>query len=338
MQTYPTGYAESHRIAEQIFREILPRHGMAVREEQIALCHEVLDTLYNKENSLCEAGVGTGKTLAYLVGCILWQMHRPERMKLPIVISTSSVALQDAILTEYLPDLSAILLDEGIITAPITAVVRKGKERFVCDARLAERASLVLPKRTREKRSLRIAENILDMDHIPELSHYDRCRICVPQSCPRDCFMAYDRSYWKDHVTDQSGEVIQQGTLLDQQHFNNMELGISDMTLAGAIMQFKAVQDGYNYADEMHTATLAQTGSKWPFNNTPTTIALAQLRESTNYGVEVTVLAYSGGRLGNIRVTDRARNGFKLVHDGSATTVKVQIRVTGGMTDPAPTE
>lgn len=56
--------------------------------------------------------------------------------------------------------------------------------------------------------------------------------------------MAYDRSYWKDHVTDQSGEVIQQGTLLDQQHFNNMELGISDMTLAGAIMQFKAVQDG----------------------------------------------------------------------------------------------
>ena len=46
MQTYPTGYAESHHIAEQIFREILPRHGMAVREEQIALCHEVLDTLY----------------------------------------------------------------------------------------------------------------------------------------------------------------------------------------------------------------------------------------------------------------------------------------------------
>ena len=60
MQTYPTGHTESHRMAEQIFREILPRHGMAVREEQIALCHEVLDTLYNKEISLCEAGVGTG--------------------------------------------------------------------------------------------------------------------------------------------------------------------------------------------------------------------------------------------------------------------------------------
>ena len=78
MQTYPTGYAESHRIAEQIFREILPRHGMAVREEQIALCHEVLDTLYNKEISLCEAGVGIGKTLAYLVACVLYQMPVPR--------------------------------------------------------------------------------------------------------------------------------------------------------------------------------------------------------------------------------------------------------------------
>ena len=189
MQTYPTGYAESHRMVEQIFREILPRRGMAVREEQIALCHEVLDTLYNKEISLCEAGVGIGKTLAYLVACILWQMHRPNQLKMPVVISTSSVALQDAILNEYLPDLSAVLLAEGIITKPITAVVRKGKERFVCDARLAERQAKAISKGSRQKGSLRMAENVLDLDHIPGLSRYDRCRICVPQSCPRDCFL-----------------------------------------------------------------------------------------------------------------------------------------------------
>ena len=195
MQTYPTGYAESHRMAEQIFREILPRHGMAVREEQIALCHEVLDTLYNKEISLCEAGVGIGKTLAYLVACILWQMHRPHQLKMPVVISTSSVALQDAILNEYLPDLSVVLLAEGIITAPITAVVRKGKERFVCDARLAERQARAISKAHRQKSSLRIAENVLDLDHIPGLSRYDRCRICVPQSCPRDCFLRLDCRY-----------------------------------------------------------------------------------------------------------------------------------------------
>ena len=195
MQTYPTGHAESHRMVEQIFREILPRRGMAVREEQIALCHEVLDTLYNKEISLCEAGVGIGKTLAYLVACILWQMHRPNQLKMPVVISTSSVALQDAILNEYLPDLSAVLLAEGIITKPITAVVRKGKERFVCDARLAERQAKAISKGQRQKGSLRMAENVLDLDHIPGLSRYDRCRICVPQSCPRDCFLRLDCRY-----------------------------------------------------------------------------------------------------------------------------------------------
>ena len=195
MQTYPTGYAESHRMVEQIFREILPRRGMAVREEQIALCHEVLDTLYNKEISLCEAGVGIGKTLAYLVACILWQVHRPNQLKMPVVISTSSVALQDAILNEYLPDLSAVLLAEGFITEPITAVVRKGKERFVCDARLAERQAKALSKGQRQKNSLRMAESILDLDHIPNLTRYDRCRICVPQSCPRDCFMRLDCRY-----------------------------------------------------------------------------------------------------------------------------------------------
>ena len=195
MQTYPTGYTESHRMAEHIFREILPRHGMAVREEQIALCHEILDTLYNKEISLCEAGVGIGKTLAYLVACVLWQMNRPDRLKLPVVISTSSVALQDAIINDYLPNLSAILLEERIIQVPLTAVIRKGKERFVCDARLIERESQIPAIRKRQRNSLHMAERTLDMDHIPELSRYDRCRICVPQSCPRDCFLREDCRY-----------------------------------------------------------------------------------------------------------------------------------------------
>ena len=258
MQTYPTGYAESHRIAEQIFREILPRHGMAVREEQIALCHEILDTLYNKEISLCEAGVGTGKTLAYLVACILWQMHRPERMKLPSVISTSSVALQDAILTEYLPDLSAVLLGEGIIREPITAVVRKGKERFVCDARLAERASLVQPSRKRQTNSLNIAAHILDMDHIPELSRYDRCRICVPQSCPRDCFLREDCRY-QQYLRDSMKPDIQicnhNYLLADASH------RLEDRPLLLRSYQALVVDEAHKLPDaarQMYTETLSQ--------------------------------------------------------------------------------
>ena len=114
-----------------------------------------------------------------------------------MVVSThyTKCSLTYAILNEYLPDLSAVLLAEGIITKPITAVVRKGKERFVCDARLAERQAKAISKGSRQKGSLRMAENVLDLDHIPGLSRYDRCRICVPQSCPRDCFLHLDCRY-----------------------------------------------------------------------------------------------------------------------------------------------
>lgn len=149
--------------------------------------------------------------------------------------------------------------------------------------------------------------------------------------------MAYARTFWVDHVTDQEGEVIQQGTLMDQAHFNNMEVGISAAHVAAALMQFRAIQEDYNQAAEQKTVTLQMnSGKSWPFNNKETTVALSQLRENTGYEVDINVLSYSGGRLGNIRIADRACNGFKLIHDGSATTVKVSLRITGGMTDPAP--
>ena len=144
----------------------------------------------------------------------------------------------------------------------------------------------------------------------------------------------YDRTYWKDHVTDQYGTVIQQGTLLDQAHFNNLEKGLSDQSLAAQIMAFKDRQEESNNEDELKVLTLSMDALPWPFNNKANTVALDFLRENTNYSVEVNVLEYSGGRLGSIRVFDKAANGFKLLHDGSATTVKVSVRICGGMTDP----
>ena len=49
----------------------------------------------------------------------------------PIIISTSSIALQNAVLTEYLPLLSCVLMADGILTKPLKAVIRKGKSHYV---------------------------------------------------------------------------------------------------------------------------------------------------------------------------------------------------------------
>lgn len=137
-----TGYEKAHRQVEQIFRQFFPARGMVTREGQIRLCHMMLDALFGLDVALCDAGVGLGKTYAYLVACVLWQLQRPRQMQRPVVISTASVALQSAILTEYIPFLSNILIQNGYIQKPICAVLRKGKERFACDRRLLIRKSI----------------------------------------------------------------------------------------------------------------------------------------------------------------------------------------------------
>lgn len=78
---------------------------------------------------------------------------------------------------------------------PLTAVIRKGKERFACDARLIQRQVQADTRNTRQRNSLHMAEQILDLDHIPNLSRFDRSRICVPQSCPRNCVLQEDCRY-----------------------------------------------------------------------------------------------------------------------------------------------
>ena len=115
----------AHREIDTIFRVLFPEHGMAVREEQIMLCHEMLDNLLGRNIALCDAGVGIGKTYAYLVACVLMRKYSllaegcsPYEQR-PIVISTSSITLQKAILTEYIPFLSRILQENGKMPSTI---------------------------------------------------------------------------------------------------------------------------------------------------------------------------------------------------------------------------
>ena len=148
----------------------------------------------------------------------------------------------------------------------------------------------------------------------------------------------YHRTHWLDHVEDQTGAVIQQGTLQDQAHFNNMEVGIADANFAteGYLQLRRKVEhdSAEIFAEilgETHTVTL--TNSKaFPFNSTvssPVTVALKQNRRNLYYSVEATVVTVSGGLAGDI--TDKALNGFKVAFDGSAKSVTLELKIKGGM-------
>ena len=190
---------KAHEEVEEIFREILPQAGMKVREEQITLCHQMLSSLCGNKIALCDAAVGVGKTYAYLVACILFRKYSQLLsgyfsmcgQNQPIVISTSSIALQEAIQGEYIPFLSHVLLKEGIIEKPIRTVIRKGKEHFVCDNRLELRLDAVRRKikNPLQKEALYALREQYDMDSVQHLSGYDRRMVCVPKYCPTNCGM-----------------------------------------------------------------------------------------------------------------------------------------------------
>lgn len=184
-----------HQEIDYIFLELLPQEGLSVRKEQVKLCHEMLESLLEGKIALCDAGVGIGKTYAYLVACILMRRYADAMHGTyfcdhrPVVISTSSIALQEAIRKEYLPFLSNVFLRAGLIETPLKAVVRKGKEHFVCDHRLEIRLEAIRAKAKNEeqKQALLSLREIYDMDAVPHLSNFDRRLVCVPKFCPKDC-------------------------------------------------------------------------------------------------------------------------------------------------------
>lgn len=229
----------------------------------------------------------------------------------------------------------------------------------------------------------------------------------------------YERNYWLNHVEDESGGVVQEGTPLDQDHFNPMEEGISDAHLATKLLSIAArwglfgsgtdgatseeVKDIKDKAEQNASAieglqktqqsqgeTIANQGTKvdtleqnstkhgkrldtlettstnygsrldalekagtgggggdttqevqeititagsdpWPFGITTKSVTLGTVRKNTNYTVDAYVKSYSGGALGDVVVSDKGTNNFKVKHDGSATTVTLVLKITGGM-------
>lgn len=187
MNTNDTNRQKAHSMIDHIFKDLLPAQGMVERSEQIKLSHRMLDAMLNGGIALCDAGTGIGKTYAYLTAAAAASRFGAGLSRRPIIISTSSIALQNAVQTEYLPLLSCTLLADGQIDKPLLSVIRKGKGHYVCDERLQRRLRQVnfQKKDPVAADALRSLKDTLDMDKVPHLSGYDRERVCVPQFC--DC-------------------------------------------------------------------------------------------------------------------------------------------------------
>ena len=161
----------------------------------------------------------------------------------------------------------------------------------------------------------------------------------------------YKWKYWLDHVTEfedryeetenddgtvthtpVEGEVIQQGTPQNAENFNHMEDGIINGGELGALLAIEAIHTRQMLADlSGETIEVSLTNNQaYPFNNSVKTIPLTNQRNHTDYTVTAEILESSGGFVGDIEVTDKLINGFKIAHTGSATSVKLKVYVKGG--------
>ena len=184
----------AHADIDTIFRNILPQYGREPRDGQIKLCHDMFDALAHKRIALCDAGVGIGKTDAFIIAALMLHKHQPHDQRLldyygmgggtlPFVIATSNIQLQRAILDEYIPFLSNVLLKSGMIQHPFCGEIQKGKQNYVCRERLMYRLKTAnLEKKNPVQRDalLRLQDEG-DLDRVSELSVYDRKRVCVPR-------------------------------------------------------------------------------------------------------------------------------------------------------------
>lgn len=140
----------------------------------------------------------------------------------------------------------------------------------------------------------------------------------------------YNCTEWKDKVVDSStGEVIQEGTPQSAGNFNKMEAGIEDATVAAAFLVIAAGRLNAETTVEEKTITLTNT-QNYPFNNSQKTVSLSNTRTTAAYSVEVEVLEHSGD-VGDVLISDKLLNGFKVRYDGSAKSATVKLIIKGGM-------
>ncbi|HET7544346.1 MAG TPA: ATP-dependent DNA helicase [Polyangiaceae bacterium] len=117
------------------------------RPAQLEMARAVEKALANDGVLICEAGTGTGKSLAYLVPALLSGRK--------VIVSTATRALQEQIFWKDLP------LIERALGVPVRAALMKGISNYLCRRRFAEFRSSEESLRPRHARSLTLVDEWL---------------------------------------------------------------------------------------------------------------------------------------------------------------------------------
>ncbi|WP_044736663.1 hypothetical protein [Geobacillus kaustophilus] len=146
----------------------------------------------------------------------------------------------------------------------------------------------------------------------------------------------YEPTVWEDRVLDEAtGQVIIEGTPVDEENMNNIEAGILVAHYdIGLLAEFLAQQTRLNnleiqkYKNQrllQGQATITGTSSNGYFRDSEPFVQVsltgfAQIN-APNYDVLVTPIGGDAGLVGRLEVYDKTQNGFKVKMTGSASSV-----------------
>ncbi|KIL36877.1 ATP-dependent helicase [Cohnella kolymensis] len=135
MNRYPFEYDHARPFLQQVgewvadvFYDILPEAGFEVRDEQIYMAYQLERAFAEKQTIFAEAGVGTGKTLVYLLYAICYARYTRK----PAVIACADESLIEQ-LAKPEGDLAKLARH---LSLAIDARTAKSADRYLCLVKL----------------------------------------------------------------------------------------------------------------------------------------------------------------------------------------------------------
>ncbi len=202
MNRYPFEYEHSRPFLQQVgewvadvFYDTLPEAGFEIRDEQIYMAYQLERAFANKMTIFAEAGVGTGKTLVYLLYAICYARYTRK----PAIVACADESLIEQ-LSKPEGDLAKLARH---LSLEIDARTAKSADRYLClakmdrvkaddeDAEAIEAVRAELPAFVRRYEAMQAFHAYGDRKQYPDLN--DRQWDKISWDSFQDCFTCEQR-------------------------------------------------------------------------------------------------------------------------------------------------
>lgn len=177
MSDYQNGHSLAGEQANEFWEEVMKKVfeiydylkslGYEDREEQQNMSMDIIQAIEDNQNIIIEAGVGIGKSYAYLIPLMLYY----NKTNKPFIISTSTIALQE----QLKKDIDRL---NTILKWNVPSIIAKGRTHYICKKKVTDSNLLQEIERNPSK---------IDRINFDNFNDFEWNKICVNKCLFREC-------------------------------------------------------------------------------------------------------------------------------------------------------